>query len=33
MLTRARRGLLNKDNIAIVNNKVAVTIPILNADE
>ncbi len=33
MLTRVRRGLLNNDNIVILNNKVAVTIPILNLDE
>ncbi len=33
MLTRARRGLLNNDNVAILNNKVVVTIPILNPDE
>ncbi len=33
ILTRARRGLLNNDDIAILNSKVAVTIPILNPDE
>ncbi len=33
MLTRARRGFLNNDNVAILNSKVAVTIPILNPDE
>ncbi len=33
MLTRIRRGLLNHDNVAILNSKVAVIIPILNPDE
>ncbi len=33
MLIRARRGLLNNDDVAILNSKVAVTIPILNPDE
>ncbi len=33
MLTRARRGLLNNDDVTILNSKVAVTIPILNPDE
>ncbi len=33
MLIRARRGLLNKDNVAILNSKVEVMIPILNPDE
>ncbi len=33
MLTRARRGLLNNDDIVILNSKVAVTIPILNLGE
>ncbi len=33
MLTRVRRSLLNNDNVAILNSKVAVTIPILNPDE
>ncbi len=33
MLTRARRGLLNNDDVAILNSKVAVTILILNPDE
>ncbi len=33
MLTKARRGLPNNDNVDILNNKVAVTISILNPDE
>ncbi len=33
ILTRARRSLLNNDNVAILNSQVAVTIPILNPDE
>ncbi len=33
ILTRARRDLLNNDDVVILNNKVAVTIPILNPDE
>ncbi len=33
MLTRARKGLLNNDNIAILNSKIVVMIPILNPDE
>lgn len=33
MLRRARKGLLNNDDVAILNNKVAATIPIHNADE
>ncbi len=33
MLTRARKGLLNVDNITILNSKVAVTIPILNPNK
>ena len=32
-LTRARIGLLNNDNIAILNSKVAVRIFILNLDK
>lgn len=33
MLKRARKGLLNNDNVAILKNKVAATIFIYNADE
>ena len=33
MLTRTRKGPLNNNNVAILNNKVAVTIPILNPDK
>lgn len=33
MFRRAKKGLLNNDNIAIFNNKVAVTIFIYNADK
>lgn len=33
MLTRARKGLFNDNNITILNNKVVVTIFILNLDE
>ena len=33
MLRRARKGLFNNDNIAILNNKVAATIFIYNANE
>ncbi len=33
MFTRARKDLLNNDNIIILNSKVALTIPILNPDE
>ncbi len=33
MLTRARRDLLNNNNVAILNNKIALMIPILNLDK
>ncbi len=33
ILTRVRRGLFNNDDIAILNSKLAVTIPDLNPDE
>lgn len=33
MPTRVRRGLLNNNDVAILNSKVAVTVPILNPDE
>ncbi len=33
MLTRARKGLLNVDDVTILNSKVAMTIPILNLNE
>lgn len=33
MLRKVRKSLLNNDNIAILNNKVAVTIPIHNINE
>lgn len=33
IVTKARKSLLNNDNIAILNGKVAVTIPILNPNE
>lgn len=33
MLTKARRGFLNNNNIAIPNNEVVVTIPILYLDK
>ena len=33
MFTEARKDLLNKDNVAILNSKVAVTILILNPDK
>ena len=33
MLPKARKSLLNNNNIAIQNSKIVVTIPILNPDE
>lgn len=33
MLTRARKDLFNNNNVAILNNKVALTIPIYKLDE
>ncbi len=33
MLTKARKSLLNVDDVTILNSKVAVTIPILNPNE
>ncbi len=33
MLTRARKSLLNVDDITILNSKIVVTIPILNPNE
>ncbi len=33
ILTIARKGLLNNNDVVILNSKVAVTIPILNPDE
>lgn len=33
MFTRPRKNLCNNDNIAILNSKIAVTIPILYPDK
>lgn len=33
MLIRARKSFFNNNNIAILNNKVAITFPILNSNK
>ena len=33
MLRRAKKGLFNNNNVAILNNKIEAIIPIYNADE